>query len=242
MKKTLCIKCNNYFSNRAGNYKKHALVCDGTYNPNHVKGKCKHCLNIFDLSDKPSGWMANHSRWCLENPKRDHYVKNNNDAGIKSMQTTEARQKAAIGIKKAHREGKYKHVNHKTFLGRSHSEKSKRLMRDKALQSNHRRLQRNIIEYRGVLLDSTWEFELAKRLDQLAIKWIRPEPLKWIDKQGLYHNYFPDFFLPDYNVYLDPKNPGAIKVQKEKIECLLSQYNNIVIINSLEECKNFSIN
>ena len=36
--------------------------------------KCKHCNVEFDISDKPSGWMANHSRWCNENPKRQDYV------------------------------------------------------------------------------------------------------------------------------------------------------------------------
>ena len=34
---------------------------------------CKHCLENFDISDKPSGFMANHSRWCNSNPKRDQY-------------------------------------------------------------------------------------------------------------------------------------------------------------------------
>jgi hypothetical protein len=35
--------------------------------------KCKHCNNEFDISDKPKGWMANHTRWCDKNPKRKDY-------------------------------------------------------------------------------------------------------------------------------------------------------------------------
>ena len=35
---------------------------------------CKHCQISFDMTDKPKGWMANHSRWCEHNPKRADYV------------------------------------------------------------------------------------------------------------------------------------------------------------------------
>jgi hypothetical protein len=98
-----------------------------------------------------------------------------------------------------------------------------------------------MINYNGIWLDSTWEFELAKRLDSLNIKWIRPDPIRWFDEDGVAHNYFPDFYLPDYNLFLDPKNTHAFKVQEKKIKTLLTQHKNIVIITSLEECQNFSI-
>lgn len=41
---------------------------------------CKHCHKEFDIYDKPKGWMANHSRWCTENPKRIDYVNNSANA------------------------------------------------------------------------------------------------------------------------------------------------------------------
>ena len=44
--------------------------------------------------------------------------------------------------------------------------------------------------------------------------------MKWIDKYGIERNYFPDFYLPLYDLYLDPKNKFAYKVQKEKIDIL----------------------
>lgn len=40
---------------------------------------CKHCNKTFDIADKPLGWMANHSRWCNLNPKRNEYkIKSSN--------------------------------------------------------------------------------------------------------------------------------------------------------------------
>jgi hypothetical protein len=127
------------------------------------------------------------------------------------------------------------------FLGKTHSEETKLKQKTKALASPHRRLRRKMIEYDGIMLDSTWELELAKRLDSLGINWTRPKPIKWIDGENVEHNYFADFYLKNYDIYLDPKNPYAIKAQKEKLKYLLTQHKNIVIIESLEKCKNFSI-
>lgn len=70
--------------------------------------------------------------------------------------------------------------------------------------------------YKGIYFDSMWEVLVAESLDKHFVRWERP-------KQGFVWNelgkkYYPDFFLPDYNVYLDPKNPFLMKVDREKIE------------------------
>lgn len=205
--------------------------------------KCKYCDEEFVLYDKPKGWMANHSRWCKDNPKRNEYRINSLKA-VAAMNLAKKESGITNQYKKAKFEGKQivspqKGKPNYYSKGRKHTEKAKQLMKEKALSSSHRRLRRKIIEYNGVTLDSTWELELAKRLDECNIIWLRPNPLPWVDKDGLTHNYFPDFYLPEYNIYLDPKNPHAIKVQNEKLKCLLDQYNNIVIIDSLELCRNF---
>ena len=208
---------------------------------------CTHCCKEFDISNKPKGWMANHSRWCEFNPKRLEYVLNlqgNNNTKIMNN----ARKKSGITnqFTKAKIEGTP--IPDGAWLGkigpfdgRMHSTKTKQLMSEKALASPHRRLRRKLIEYNGVMLDSTWELELAIRLDSLNIKWIRPDPIKWVDGDNKIHNYFPDFYLVDHDIYLDPKNPQAIKVQQDKLKYLLTQYTNIVIIETLEQCKNFNI-
>ena len=243
MKKTLCIKCNNYFSDKAGNYKKHFLVCDGTYRNVSDKGNCIYCSIKFVLHDKPSGWMANHVRWCDKNPKKNFYK--NRD--ISQLNTPEARKKASDKIKQAWKSGKYDHIEHNSFLGRTHTEETKKILKDKALNSKHRRLVRSIRPYTKIdgsiiMLDSSWEEALAIRLDAPGIDWTRPEtPIRYIGLDGLTHNYFPDFYLPKYDLFLDPKNPIAYKVQKEKIDILKNVLHNLVIIHSLEECKNFTI-
>lgn len=118
-------------------------------------------------------------------------------------------------------------------------------MREKALASPHRRLVRSIRKYTQkdgtiVNLDSYWEEALAIRLDELNVNWIRPEPIKWIDDNGITHNYFPDFYLVDFDVYLDPKNPYAIKAQENKIKCLTKQIKNLIIITSVKACNTYT--
>lgn len=73
-------------------------------------------------------------------------------------------------------------------------------------------------ENKEVLLESSWEVEVANYLIENNIEWIRPKFIKWEDSQGKTRRYFPDFYLPKYDLYLDPKNPHAMISDKEKIE------------------------
>ena len=130
--------------------------------------------------------------------------------------------------------------------GRLHTEESKMLMSEKQRASKHRRLRKSVQEYicvdgSIVKMDSSWEVAMAKRLDFLGINWIRPEPFEWIDKEGLKHNYFSDFYLPKYDLYLDPKNPYAYTTQIEKIEWLKENAPNVIFITSLKEIENWNM-
>jgi len=198
------------------------------------QGLCSHCKIIFDLSNKSKGWMANHSRWCNLNPKRKDYSKNLIVA--RNSKTIEGRKIAAEKTSINHKNGVYDHIDHRTFLGKKHTDETKEKIRQKALASKHRRLRKEVIEYKGILLDSSWELALAKRLDYLNVEWIRPDPIPWIDNIGNSHNYFADFYLPKYNLYLDPKNPAALKSQELKVHVLMHTYKNIVFLHSLSEC------
>lgn len=194
---------------------------------------CKHCNVVFPDSGLPKGWVANHSRWCWQNPKRSEYsaalelarsakkkFRNQYHSGATMSEETK-RKLSAAGI------------------GRKHSAATKRLLRQKALSSAHRRLKKGVVEYRGIKFDSSWEVELAIRLDALGLAWTRPDPIPWVDDDGISHHYFPDFFLPNFNVYLDPKNPQAFKAQEKKIACLIAQYSNLVFLKSLDECRTY---
>jgi hypothetical protein len=91
----------------------------------------------------------------------------------------------------------------------------------------------NPYENREVLLDSSWEVATAELLIAKNIEWIRPPFIKWQDKFGKTRRYFPDFYLPAYDVYLDPKNPYCLSLDDEKILAIKKQVK--LIVGSLEE-------
>jgi hypothetical protein len=208
--------------------------------------QCKWCKSFFETSDKPNGWMANHSRWCNQNPKKQDYLDS-----LKQRDNTElmnaARKKSGNSNQFTKAKMSGKKIKH-SMLGKPHPNpfkhhtiQSKKKIQESALKSNHRRLRKGMVEYKGIMLDSSWELALAKRLDELQVKWIRPEPLKWVDTDGNEHNYFPDFYLQEYDLYLDPKNPAAYQNQKEKIIILKKTYKNLKFLLTLNECKKFTI-
>lgn len=102
---------------------------------------------------------------------------------------------------------------------------------------------RKDILYRGVILNSSYEETVAKSLDQEGILWERPKPLRWKDQEGVDHYYYPDFFLPEYNVFLDPKNDYLIHnvnkwfgiTDKEKIEKVEEQNGVRILILSKKD-------
>lgn len=239
MKQIECTKCNTHI--KACNFQKHFEVCTGSYQPFKKATHCKYCG--ITLEGIETANRANHIRWCDLNPKRKEYVKGNNGS---QMRTPDALKKRSKGLKRAHADGKYKHINRSKNIGWKHTEETKEHLRKKALASKHRRLVKSIQLYTKkdgtiVTLESSWEIALAKRLDELNIEWIRPDPVPWIDRTGQTHNYFPDFYLPEHDLFLDPKNEYARKAQKEKLAVLTETMKNLIIIETLEECQNFNI-
>lgn len=79
-----------------------------------------------------------------------------------------------------------------------------------------------------VCLQSTFELKCSEVLNDLEIQWTRPSALKYDNR-----NYFADFYLPEYDLYLDPKNSYKAKLDTTKIEKVKEQ-NNVRVIVLLE--------
>jgi hypothetical protein len=81
--------------------------------------------------------------------------------------------------------------------------------------------------YRGYKMDSRWEVDLAKWMDAEGIKWDRSRKrhmFRWIDASGDERKYFPDFYLPDFNVYLDPKNDYYLQRDLPKLNYVMDTH------------------
>lgn len=82
--------------------------------------------------------------------------------------------------------------------------------------------------HNGVVLESSWEKAVAVSLDESSIAWTRPKPMLYNDN-GQTRRYYPDFYLPDYDCYLDPKNSFVAKRDERKLS-LVREHNNINLI------------
>ncbi len=90
-------------------------------------------------------------------------------------------------------------------------------------------------QYKGITLDSSYELAVAKSLDENGIEWMRPSSaLRYFDGKQ-YRHYLPDFYLPKYDVYLDPKNDFLIEKHKIKIMLAEEQNNTKVVVLSKHE-------
>lgn len=81
----------------------------------------------------------------------------------------------------------------------------------------------------AVCLQSTFELKCSEILDELGIRWIRPKSLIYDNRR-----YFPDFYLVDYDIFLDPKNDYLAKIDQVKIDKVIEQ-NNVKVYILTEE-------
>lgn len=86
--------------------------------------------------------------------------------------------------------------------------------------------------YRGITMDSSWEVRVAKWMDERNIVWERDRKkhcLPWIDDSGSKRRYYPDFYLPDFHIYLDPKCKWKIEEDRPKILSAMAE-NHVTVV------------
>lgn len=86
-----------------------------------------------------------------------------------------------------------------------------------------------ITEYKNEKFHGQWEVDVAKWFDSKNILWERktlPIEYNWNGKK---HLYFPDFYLPKYNLFVEVKG-----YETERDRCKWSALDNLVIFKSAE--------
>lgn len=132
-------------------------------------------------------------------------------------------------------------IKNGTFKGKRHSEKTKRELSEHAIRNElGGHTSKKCIYYKKkdgiiVYLQSSWEEKLAILFDDMKVQWHRPKYIIWKDKNGTSHRYYADFYLPDYNLYFDPKNSFLRHKDKNKIECVEKQNNVKIIVLDLSD-------
>lgn len=167
---------------------------------------CKFCKKLC----KNPNSLRNHERLCPENPDRN-YV--SHTIGLKAWNRGLTKE-SDDRIRKYGKSfsAKYKGTElGKKILGRPHTEEYKQKMREIAFKRGIGGWHTSkSYEYNGVKLGSEYELRVAKELDANGVSWTRPSYFLWEDDDSVKHRYYPDFYLPEYGVYLDPKNDYLI--------------------------------
>lgn len=89
----------------------------------------------------------------------------------------------------------------------------------------------------GVVMDSTWECTCAEKLDEAGIKWIRDPNmhLPYYTPDGVKRKYIPDFYLPDYDLYLEIKGFWTMQARHKMADVRRRNSVEIVIVESLDK-------
>lgn len=147
----------------------------------------------------------NHERTCPSNPNRKlsviDYSKRRKKNSNQFLKAKELGLPIPVSSLKG-RPGK----------GTPHTEEFKSKQRELALSRGFGGVtQSRKIQYEGKTLGSTYELAVAKSLDENNIRWDTCRKFYYTDPFGKYRTYTPDFYLPDYDIYLDPKNDFLIE-------------------------------
>ena len=196
---------------------------------------CQYCGK--ECKNKNS--LINHERLCKSNPnKQDSNLKSpkNKVAWNKGL-TSKTDQRVAnhsIAVKE------YYKTHDGAFKGKHHTEKTKERLSKNALDNgweSHFGSHKSYW-YKGIKFASSYELQVANSLDINGIEWVRSSSLHYIDNVGKKHHYTADFYLPEYDIYLDPKNDFLIEnvnprmgySDVEKINWVMEQNNVKVVI------------
>lgn len=202
--------------------------------------KCKFC----ERECKNENSLRNHERLCKFNPNAQSIVSNfikynekRREEGIKGENQYTKAKRLGLPIPE---------ISEETRLKQSMVWKDKKLSEEhknkisvgiqKAIKEHPDSYSScnvngrvKVIDYNGIKLNGQWEVEVAKYLDEKNIKWKRPDTgIEYFWNKKI-HLYFPDFYLPDYNTYIEVK--GLVR---ERDYYKWKNLTNLIIIKAKE--------
>lgn len=164
---------------------------------------CQHC----GKECKSLNSLINHERLCKENSNRQEspFVNFNKNRIEYSNQFIKAKQE---GYEIIVSEETRKKIS-LNWLGKHHKTETKELIQktiDDKIKNNKWHNNFGIkIKYKNDYFDSSWEIEFVKYLDSKNIKWKRPKNAFNYYWNNSNHKYYPDIYLPEYNLYIEIK-------------------------------------
>lgn len=174
--------------------------------------------------------LVNHERYCKSNPEKSEFIP---PEGWRSEWSPERRERHSVKMKEVSKTSiKYDQSLYWTPENRlAHSIKMKEAVKNypESYSSNNVCGRVKLKEYKGTKLNGGWELLVAQYLDENNISWtnkVNPIEYKWNDS---IHSYFPDFYLPEMDLYIEVKG-----YERDRDLDKWSEINNLIVIKQKE--------
>lgn len=174
--------------------------------------ECRYCGKEY----KSLKGLSQHEIRCKENPKRldlSYLDSNRPKAGHKGTNQFMKAKELGLEVPEVSEETKAKQSN--AQKGRRHTDEERRKISESmkiAVREHSESYSASNVngrvkhyEYNGFKIDGKWELEVAEFLDRNNIKWIKPNKGFEYEWNGDLHLYYPDFYLPEYDKYIEVK-------------------------------------
>ena len=96
---------------------------------------------------------------------------------------------------------------------------------------------------RKVVMDSSWEHICAVKMDEAGIKWVRDPEMHlhyYTPKGNRKRKYIPDFYLPDFDLYLEIKGFFTMQARHKMADVQRRNDVNILMVESMPEVLSIS--
>jgi len=181
--------------------------------------RCKFCGDVR----KNLNSLRNHERCCPSNYNRNY---KNGMLGKKGSNQFIKSKELGLPIPEGTMKGK-----EGTFKGKKHSKEAKQKISEK-LSVNNKGGRCKWFVVSGQKVQGTWERDIAIKLNQMNIKWVKLTLNKDVIKYemgGKIRSYTPDFYLPDFDIFLEIKGFWWGD-DKEKMDHVIEQHKDKKII------------
>lgn len=174
---------------------------------------CKFC----GKECKNSNSLRNHERLCKENPHRQQSPfekKEIQDNRNKSNQFIKAKSLGVDYEISDETRNKFKELANRVWTVEKRKEQSDwmKIQAQRNLDNYpDSYLHKNIFGrskktlYKNEWMHSSWELEFAMWLDSIQVEWTKKVPYFTYDWDGSVRRYFPDFYLKEFDLYVEVK-------------------------------------
>jgi hypothetical protein len=195
--------------------------------------------------------LRQHEIRCNENPNKIdlEYLSNRDYSNFNFNPSNQFIKAKQLGLSIPEVSDKTKQKISNVWKGRKHTKETKekisktmqQVVKDKPETYNGININGKVkkYEYKGIKLDGSWELLVAQYLDFNNIKWERPHKgFEYIWNNDK-HIYYPDFYLTDYNIYIEVK---GFETERDYIKW--KSLSNLIIIKrkEIDDIKNNQYN